>query len=232
MFKNTFDYCKRCEVCQAFVNKATVIGNLHPIPPLGPFEEWDIDLMGPLPITKRGHRFIVVATDYLTKFAEVRALKTSVKKKVARFVYERIVTRFGIPLEMVSDNGPQFTSNVWEDLMERLAIKHRFTTMYKPSTNGLVERTNKTLCSMLAKETETMANASDWDLKIHHAMWVYNSTFKTATGFSPFRLAYGMEALLPIEYKLMTLRTATKTRLDLDESQQKRLVQLNELDEI
>ena len=54
----------------------------------------------------------MVGTDYLTKFAEVRALKTSVKKEVARFVYERIVTRFGIPLEIVSDNGPQFTSDM------------------------------------------------------------------------------------------------------------------------
>ena len=97
----------------------------------------------------------MVATDYLTKFAEVRALKTSVKNEVARFVYERIVIRFGIPLEIVSDNGPQFISDVWKDLMERLAIKHRLTTMYKPSTNGLVERTNKILCSMIAKETET-----------------------------------------------------------------------------
>jgi hypothetical protein len=68
--------------------------------------------MGPFPVTKRGHRFIFVATDYLTNFAEVRVLKTSVKKEVAQFVYECIVTRFGIPLEMVSDYGPQFTSNV------------------------------------------------------------------------------------------------------------------------
>jgi hypothetical protein len=94
-----------------------VSGNLHLILPLGLFNKWGIDLMGLAPITKKGHRFIVVATDYLTKFAEVRALKTSVKKKVARFVYERIVTRFGILLEMVSDNGLQFTSDIWEDLM-------------------------------------------------------------------------------------------------------------------
>ena len=52
MFKETFDYCKCCEVCQTFVNKSTVSGNLHPIPPLGPFEKWGIDLMGPLPVTK------------------------------------------------------------------------------------------------------------------------------------------------------------------------------------
>jgi hypothetical protein len=104
--------------------------------------------------------------------------------------------------------------------------------MYKLSTNGLVEQTNKTLCSMITKETETMANARDWNLKIHHAMWIYNSTFKTATGFSRFCLAYDIEVLLPMKYELMSLRTATKIRSNLDESQQKRLVQFNKLDEV
>jgi hypothetical protein len=51
-------------------------GPLHPIPLLGPFEKWEIDLMGPLPMTKRGHRFIVVVIDYLTKFVEIHALKS------------------------------------------------------------------------------------------------------------------------------------------------------------
>jgi len=63
-------------------------GLLHPIPPLGPFEKWGIDLMGPLPMIRRGHRF----TYYLTKFVEVHALKSSVKQKVTRFLYERIFT--------------------------------------------------------------------------------------------------------------------------------------------
>jgi transposase InsO family protein len=129
-----------------------VSGPLHPIPPLRPFEKWGIDLMGPLPMTRRKHRFIVVATNYFTKFAEVRALKSSVKQEVARFFYEQIFTRFGTPFEIVYDNGPQFLSEVVENLLARLTIKHRFTIIYKPSTNGLVERTNMTLCSMMAKE--------------------------------------------------------------------------------
>jgi transposase InsO family protein len=232
LFKDAHDYCKSCDVCQAYAQRSTVSGPLHPIPPLGPFEKWGIDLMGPLPMTRRGHRFIIVATDYLTKFAEVRALKSSVKQEVARFLYERVFTRFGAPLEIVSDNGPQFLSEVVENLLARLAVKHRFTTMYKPSTNGLVERTNRTLCSMLAKEAEVHVNICDWDLKIHHVVWVYNTTYKTATGYSPFRLTYGMEALLPIELEVMTLRTATTMRLPLDESQHHRLLQLNELDEL
>jgi len=91
--------------------------------------------------------------------------------------------------------------------------------MYKPNTNGLVERTKRALCSMLAKEAEVHVNIYDRDLKIHHVVWVYNTTYKTATRYSPFRLTYGMEAFLPIELEVMTLHIATTMRLPLDESQ-------------
>jgi hypothetical protein len=66
-------------VCQVYAQNSIVIGLLHPIPPLGPFEKWGIDLIGPLPMIRKGHRFVVVAIDYLTKFVEVRALKSLVK---------------------------------------------------------------------------------------------------------------------------------------------------------
>jgi hypothetical protein len=79
-------------VCQAYAQRSIVNGLLYPIPPLGTFEKWGIDLMGPLPMTRKGHQFIVVATNYLTKFAKVRALKSSVKQEVAQFLYERVFT--------------------------------------------------------------------------------------------------------------------------------------------
>jgi len=72
---------------------------------------------------------------------------------------------------------------------------------------------------MLAKEVKVYVNICDWDFKIHHVVWVYNTTYKTATWYSPFHLTYGMEALLPIELEVMTLRTATTMKLPLDESQ-------------
>ncbi len=75
-------------------------------------------------------------------------------------------------------------------------------------------------------------NICDWDLKIHHVVWVYNTTYKTTTWYSPFRLTYGMEVLLPIELEVMTFRIATTMILPLDESQHHRLLQLNELDEL
>jgi hypothetical protein len=85
---------------------------------------------------------------------------------------------------------------------------------------------------MLAKEAKVHVNIYDWDLKIHHVVWVYNITYKIATGYSPFCLTYGMEALLPIELEVMTSCTATMMRLPLEESQRHQLLQLNELDEL
>lgn len=116
--------------------------------------------------------------------------------------------------------------------MEILTIKHKFITMYISSTNGLLKRTNKTLYSMIAKETDTKANTSDWDLNIHNAMRVYNSIFKTATRFFPFHLANGIKDFVSHEIRTHDSKTDTKTRLDLDESQQSRLVKLIELNEV
>jgi hypothetical protein len=74
-------------------------------------------------------------------------------------------------------------------------------------------------CSTLAKEVEVYVNICDYDFKIHHVVWVYNTTYKTATNYSFFRLTYEMEAFLPIELKVMSLHIATIMRFPLDESQ-------------
>ena len=89
-----FDCCKKHEVYQASTNKSVVSRKLHPILPLESFEKWSIDLMGPLSLIKREFKFIVITTDYQTKFVIVQAFKTSVKAKVVRFIYKLIITSF------------------------------------------------------------------------------------------------------------------------------------------
>jgi hypothetical protein len=187
--------------------------------------------MGPLPVSPQANKFLVVATNYLTKWVEVRSLKTSKKHEVVRFVYERIVTRFGILFEMVSNNGLQFINEAIEKLKEKLSIKHKITTIYKPNTNGLVEHTNKVLCNNLSKEVEVRKNLHNWDKQVNHAMWMYNSTFKSSSDFTSFRLTYGVELALPIEYQVMTFCTTKRHRLGVEESQSKRMLELVELEE-
>jgi hypothetical protein len=157
-------------------------------------------------------------TYYLTKWAKIKPLKTSKKGEVAKFVYERIVTHFGIPFHMISNNGLQFIIEVIEKLMKKLSIKHKITTIYKPNTNGLVEHTNKVSCNILNKEIDVRKNLHNWDKQVHHAMWVYNSTFKSSTGFIYLHLVYGVESTSPIEYELMTFCITTQHWLRVGES--------------
>ncbi len=106
--KDAHDYYRSCGVCQAYAQRSTVSGPLHPIPPLGPFEKWGINLMGPLAMTKRGHRFIVVITNYFTKFVEVRALKSSVKHEITRFYMNESLFNLGHHLKLFLILIPSF----------------------------------------------------------------------------------------------------------------------------
>ncbi len=100
--------------------------------------------------------------------------------------------------------------------MKKLSIKHKVTTIYKPNTNGLVEHTNKVLCNILSKEVEVQKNLHNWQKQVHCALWVYNSTFKLSIGFTSFRLAYGVELTLPIEYEVMTFHTTKRHQLGIE----------------
>ena len=147
----------------------------------------------------------------------------------ATFLIERIICHFGAPGELVSDRGTHFLNDVIEELTEYFNICHDKTTPYKPSTNGQVESTNKTLVTILRKTVDI--NKRDWDEKLPAAVWAYNTTFKEATGFTPFSLVYGQECVLPIEHELASLRFLHEHTLPFDESLQERLGTLEHLDD-
>ncbi|KAH9318924.1 hypothetical protein KI387_020693, partial [Taxus chinensis] len=216
LFKYCYNYCKTCDICQTHGNRKTSSTPLCPILPLGPFEKWGINIVGPLPTTSHQNKYVVVTTYYLTKWVEARPLKTASMDEVARFIYERIVTRFGCPLEIVTDQGSHFINEVVEALVNKFSIKHRKATTYKPSTNGQVERTNFVLCQILAKDVALQVHK--WDKRIHAALWAYRATSKSATGYSPFQLAYGIDPVLPIEFDIPTVRVMKNERMDESDS--------------
>ncbi|MCO5614037.1 hypothetical protein L7F22_068317 [Adiantum nelumboides] len=105
------------------------------------FEKWGIDAIGPLPITARGKCYILIAVDYLSRWAEAKPVKQITSKDVAKFVYEDICCKFGMPLELLSDKGPGFRGELVDYLCEKLHVRRRFTTPYYPQCNGMNERT-------------------------------------------------------------------------------------------
>ena len=127
---------------------------LVPILAQAPFEKWDIDFVGPIaPTSRYGQKhYIVVATDYVTKWAEAVATKTNNANTVATFLYENIITRFVCPKELVSDHRTHFlNNNTIASLTAKHEIKHRKTKPYHPRANGQTENTNGILCKILTK---------------------------------------------------------------------------------
>ena len=124
--------------------------------------------------------------------------------KVATFIKSHIICRYGVPQELISDRGVHFRGEV-DTLLQRYGIQHHRSSAYRPQTNGAVEAANKNIKRILRKMIET---SRDWSKKLHFALWAYRTSFRISTGATPYSLVYGMEAVLPIEIEMGSLRVA------------------------
>jgi hypothetical protein len=158
---------------------------------------WGIDIVGPLPETENGNKYIIVAVEYLTKFPEALPLKDIKAKTVAQFIYDQIICRYGAPKVILTDQGASFRNEIIDALCETVNINHKLATAYHPQTNGLVERFNKTLCETIAKYMLQYKNRQ-WDYFVQSAILAYRTKIQTTTKFDPFFLMYGRKAKLPI----------------------------------
>jgi Integrase zinc binding domain/Integrase core domain len=193
MFEDTKHYIKTCDKCQRR-GRYRIPGPLHPIPVGDPFSKIGIDIVGPLPITTKGNRYIVVTTDYLTKWPEAEAISEATGKRVAEFIYQTIICRHGCPKQILSDRGTHFRNEVVDALLRKFQIQHLLSTPYHPQTNGLVERFNRTLCESLAKITE---GKEDWDQHISPVLFAYRTAKQASTKMTPFYLTYGRNPIMP-----------------------------------
>ena len=133
-----------------------------------PFSTWGIDIIGKVtPKSSSGHEFILVAIDYFTKWVEAESYTILNSKKVARFIRKNIICRFGVPHELVSDNGSHFEKEV-SDLLDEYGVTRHRSSPYRPQTNGAVEAANKNLKVIISKMTETHR---DWSDKLPYALW-------------------------------------------------------------
>ena len=208
MQKDVYHWCKSCKQCQSFGNRVLKPELRKTIMAYDVFEKWGIDAVGPLPITSRGKCYILTAVDYLSRWAEAKAVKQIRAKDVAKFVYEDICCKFGVPLELLSDQGLGFRAELVDYLCEKMKIKHNYTTPYYPQCNGLNERFNGELVKILSKVTQHQGK--NWDMELPSALWAYRTSVKTGTGFTPFHLIYGKEALLPVEVELPAIKMLEK----------------------
>ena len=145
-----------------------------------------------------------MATDYLSKWVEAEAFSSIKDRDVNQFIWKNIVCCFGIPGSIVSDNGPQFDSRVYQKFFQELKIKNLYSTPRYPQSNGLVEASNKTLLTALKKRLDSakgkLVDELPW------VLWAYRTIARRSTGISPFAITYGMEAIIPTEIGKPTIR--------------------------
>ena len=214
MYRDIQNYIRSCETCQKR-GKSKRKEPLHPIQVGRAFERIGIDLVGPLPITTQNNRYIIVATDYLTRWPEAKAVPDAGAETLAKFIFEEIVCRHGVPKMILSDNGRNFISETVRLLCEKFLIKHIFSSPYHPQTNGMVERLNRTLCNSLAK---VKGKDEDWDMHIPAVLLAYRTKKHATTGYTPFQLVYGRQAILPIEATLPIEQPETDKEVSLENS--------------
>src|SRR6266540_1302886 len=153
MRKDIKEYAKTCFQCQ---QRGLMRQNnqKRTISPTDIFKRWGVDIVGLLPITREGNRYIVVAMDYFSRWPEARPLKTANADTVAIFLYEKIICRFGVSRILQSDRGTHFVNELIQRLTKRFKIRYSLSLPYHPQSNRLVERFNKTLCEGIAKLAE------------------------------------------------------------------------------
>ncbi|WJZ92707.1 hypothetical protein VitviT2T_011689 [Vitis vinifera] len=222
-------FVQRCSECQMHGDLIHVApSELHALTSPWPFSVWGIDIIGKIsPKSSNGHEFILVAIDYFTKWVEAASYAKLTSTRVASFIRSHIICRYGVPHELISDRGAHFRAEV-ETLLQKYGIQHHRSSAYRPQTNGAVEATNKNIKRILRKMVNT---SRDWSEKLPFALWAYRTSFRTPTEATPYSLVYGMEAVLPIETEMGSLRVTLEQQISETEWAQARFDQLNLLDE-
>uniref|UniRef100_A0A2N9EZU9 RNA-directed DNA polymerase n=1 Tax=Fagus sylvatica TaxID=28930 RepID=A0A2N9EZU9_FAGSY len=191
-----------------------------------------LDLIGHINPASGGYIWILVVTEYFTKWVEAIPLQKATSAAVANFIQEHIITRFGIPYKLITDNGTPFINKDVREVLEHYQVKYRRSTPYYPQGNGQAEATNRMLLRILSKMVFDYGN--DWRAHLADVLWAYQSSPKTATGFTPFSLVYGTDTISPTELVVPSPRVMQGSELEVDANMcvEARMADLEGLDEV
>ncbi|KAL0291939.1 UNVERIFIED_CONTAM: hypothetical protein Sradi_7008700 [Sesamum radiatum] len=155
-----------------------------------------MDIVGLFPLATGQRKFLLVAIDYFTKWVEAEPLARITEGEIMKFIWKNIVCRFGIPREIISDNGRQFQGQGIQEWCQGLHIRQRFTPVAHQA-NGQVEVTNCILLQGIKRRLERVGG--NWVEELTSVLWAYRTTPRESTGETPFSLVYGIEAIIPAE---------------------------------
>ena len=179
--------------------------------------------MSPFPKNENGNCYILVAEHYFTKWLEAWAIPNQEAKTIAQKLLDEMFLRFSLPDRLHSDQGRQFEGKLIEELCKLLQVEKTHTTPYHPQGDGLVERANRTILSMLA--TVVKDHHKDWESHLRATCMAYNSSIQSTTGQSPFFLMFGRRARIPVDLLCGTGETEKYVSINSYVSQQSKILE-------
>ena len=197
LFADVKKFFVSCHKCHIFEGKRKLLPlPLKPISTEKPFQQWGLDFIGEIhPSSSGQHKWILIATDYFTKWIEAIPCRQANDSTIIQFLETNILSRFGCPEKIIIDNAATFKSNKMISFCHKYHITLGHSTTYYPQGNGLAESSNKSLINIIKKVLEE--NKNNWHKKLVNALWDDRLTTKRSIGTSPYELVYGMEARFP-----------------------------------
>lgn len=191
--KQVEDYVRSCEQCQLRAT-ARYPDELHPTFGTSLFEKVCVDIVH-MPKGTDQKRYLVLARDDFSGWVEGRALSKGTSERVADFLFQEVISRFGCPKKIVVDGGPE-NKDFTKRLLERYGIDRKVVSAYHPQANGLVERGHQPVVDALQKISET---PKDWPGHLHAVLWADRVTTRRSTARTPFDLVFGWHCVLPVD---------------------------------
>ncbi|XP_040372982.1 uncharacterized protein LOC112194544 [Rosa chinensis] len=213
ILKDCIAFAKGCLDCQAH-GPVQHVPNvpMQPIIKPWPARGWALDLIGMIhPHSSLQHKFIIVATDFFTKWVEAEPLKEASGGTLRQFLFRNIICRFGIPEVFVSDRGAAFMGGEVDKLAKEWGIQFVHSSPYYAQSNGQAEASNKIIITLLKKMLE--ANPRQWHETLYETLWAYRTSKRNPTATTPYALMFGNDAVLPLEVNVQSLRVQEQHHL-------------------
>ena len=220
-FEHSCDSCTRHKV-----PRRGAVGSLHSIVVDAVWDMVGMDVLGPLPRTKRGYAFVIVFMDYASRYAIVCPLRTQTASEIARVLVKRVLLERAAPKRLLSDRGAAFLSDLLSEVNRVFGITKVNTTAYHPQTDGMVERFNHTLVAMLSHYVGS--ELDDWDEYLSAVQYAYNTSVHSTTGHTPHEMMHAWPAYTPV----MTSLTAPIAGVDPKQWLDKMVTRHREMTEI
>jgi len=230
MEADCYKHARKCHKCQIYADKIHVpLTALNVLSSPWPLSMWGIDKIGRIePKASKGHRFILVAIDYFTKWVKAASYANVTKQVVVKFIRNQIICRYGVPSRIITDNRTNLNNKILRELCDDFKIEHHNSSPYRPQMNGSVEAANKNIKKIVQKMVVTY---KDWHEMLPFALHRYHACVHMSTGATPFSLVYDIEAALLVEVEIPSMRVIMEAELSEAEWVQSRYDQLNLIEE-